>query len=182
MNAGRGLWAGLAGVILAIGAAPLEAMPGRGHAAGSGFGAPFRFVQAEGDPGWKALEAEQERRRREREAKAARSSVVPKPAAVPKASVAPRQAKRVVPEVRRRAVRPVEPAPRAVRRARAAPAPSRAPARATEAARAEGPGSKVTACYRAVGIQVDASGRPLRDIAGDDRSNDAFIRCIDGRL
>jgi hypothetical protein len=182
------LWAGLAGVILAIGAAPLEAMPGRGHAAGSGFGAPFRFVQAEGDPGWKALEAEQERRRREREAKAARSSVVPKPAAVPKPvavpkpSVAPRQAKRVVPEVRRRAVRPVEPAPRAVRRARAAPAPSRAPARATEAARAEGPGSKVTACYRAVGIQVDASGRPLRDIAGDDRSNDAFIRCIDGRL
>ncbi|NNM72591.1 hypothetical protein [Enterovirga aerilata] len=151
----------------------------------------LRLAQAAGDDSaWRALEAEQERRRRARERS---SPTLGDPAAA--APTQPRAAGqgRVDPrrEVKRREPKPEpvrarrsvlreapEPRPRraAPARSAAAPAPLAAAPRISPAA------ERARSCYAAVGIPADAAGRPLRDPAtAGERSQEAFIRCVDRR-
>jgi hypothetical protein len=138
----------------------------------AGRDATIRLAQAStDDDAWKALEAEQERRRRARE---------PPATAADPATSKPERPRSRAPAVVRRPAAPARPAPkpRAVETRRppaAAPAGRAAPAAPTAATRA-------AECYRAVGIPVDGAGRPLRDVStAGERSEAAFIRCVDGR-
>lgn len=161
----------------------------------------FRLADAAEDEAWKALEAEQERRRRARQPPAAaepapraeqpRGQVGRSPAPAPtpaKPARRPERPKREArpaapeprPAVRRPAPAPQVARPRHVPEERARPVQERRPAPVAARPAAT---SRAAECYRSVGIQTDASGRPLRDVGAlsDERSQEAFIRCVDGR-
>lgn len=137
------------------------------------------LAQANDQEAWRALEAEQARRRRAREQSPAPE---PKPrAAAPEMRRSPTSTR-----IERGTGRP---AAQSTGAAIVQPQPSRPRPSSflrADPLRREVPpnrSSRTSSCYAAVGIQTDATGRPLRDIAAviDERSQDAFIRCVDGR-
>jgi hypothetical protein len=137
------------------------------------------LTQATDLEAWKALEAEQARRRRAREQ--ILTPADPTPKSKPKAEVSRSRTS----AAKENTTRPSAPQ-------------SRLPAVMTPRPLRRRPGTnfrvdakqetspkpnRTSFCYAAVGIQTDASGRPLRDVGSlaDERSQEAFIRCLDGR-
>lgn len=134
-------------------------------------------IPAAEDMAWKRLEEEQARRRQRRGGPESEPALTLKPVE-PAAVAAPSAAKPTRSKARAAESRPVRTEATPPRTTRPRPSPVR-----VASAGAPSLGSRAAACFRQVGIHVDAAGRPVRESAAlsDARSQDAFIRCVDGR-
>jgi hypothetical protein len=142
---------------------------------------PLLLTQATDQESWKALEAEQARRRRAREQMPI--PVDPTPKLKPKAE-SPRSRTSAAKEGTTRPSAPQSRRPAVM----TSPPLRRRPGTnfrvdANSSEETSPKPNRTSSCYAAVGIQTDASGRPLRDVGAlaDERSQEAFIRCLDSR-